>query len=590
MTPIDFSSAQDNVDLFIQFKAGSTTGNFAKLKLKMDDRSNIEVDRSTNNVARFAATFFTLGLYQGYRRENKLHSVEVQTILGRSVTALLETRADGLTEAQCVAREKALKTYDAILFTRHGNFFSRCLGNFYYWVLGAHNVRLEKQEIVFSSRAQVKLQALHNAARSSAAPPPASSSTPALAASAASPPLALTSSSALAPVRHSEGNDAVAPPLAPLQLKYVDLVKASLVAEENFISTTIGCATVSQFNIYRKMVEKAQNAAVSGNIYLFIEKWHAVDMTLAITAAEADYVNRDEATRVIEAYYKHLVANTGSAAQMRRLAEERMTALTTEVCNEVILGLLGDLSAKRYPSFSRAVNEKIDGHQNEVIKGDEKTICSLVFRVFSDLINAKLTQRYSGELSSENRPLIDYQALMIGLKVFGGFENLLQLLKQSNILPSSETSAEDRAFRAAFGQYASVIKAEQRVNIDLMQKLGNGKLSEITIEDYWASAEDTMSSQSSFAPLSPSSSLASSSQAFELPDLDINSLGIGIDKPTPDVQKKAAAFSRQLLRTLFLYSLKFFEIVNRETREASERRMFPQLEAGHTLRRLLGNE
>ncbi|NGX53760.1 MAG: hypothetical protein K1000chlam4_00477 [Chlamydiae bacterium] len=568
MPEIDFNAALGNVEFFNQSKDGKVVGNFAKLKRSED--GSILPDRSRNNVARFAATFFSLGLYQKYRTQNKARSLSVQDALDLSVQKLIATPTDDLTPAQCVTRETALKTYNAILFTRHGNFFSRCLGNFYYWVLGVQNVNLKRQDIAFSPRTEGLVRAVHDAARSSATARPAGPARPALASSA--PPLALPGSSDLT---HSREREGPAAPLTPLQQKFLDLMVCSLVAQETYISRSVGCATTTEFDAHKKRVERAQNEAVSENIDAFITRWQGVDEALVDTAAQAGYVNGSRANNTINAYYDHLKARPEEAAQMRRIAEERMTELMTEVSSEVMLELFGDIAAMRFPRTSLEIIRKasmISG-ESEVEEVYKPTITSLMFSIFSDRIQTKLFQKYPEELKGEHRVLIEYQSVMFGLKMFGVMEIVLGILKKTGIINNlraqlglSEGSAEDVALRAAFERYVSTIKAEQTVNRTLMQQLGKGELHDITAEDYLDCMRPIMNKLSSFNPTPPSSASSPSSlfglireirsfksQFEEANDLDINSLGIIMSKPPPEVQQTAKNFVRQLVQDAIQY-------------------------------------
>lgn len=483
---LDFNSqaALNALTEFNRLKGNDSVCNLANLKMDPSTagRDCLTQDLTKNNVARFAATFFTFGLCQKYRKENKATALKVQQYVNAAIQQLKTTitkdnaENDPSKQLPFEARkqiEVAIKDFEKIVFQSRTTILPPpFLARFYYWVLGLNNTQFKERIVLSFNRENTGVAAVDNAVKSitqpvrvperdekelkalAAAPFP---QTPLLlqssTSSVSSPQLQLQSSAssssssptALVPVSAERRFAAKPKPLTPLQASYVALQRATFVARDAVTSDKAGCDSVSDYAANVARINEAQSAAVNKNPGLTIQQWKTIDLEFAQVAFENGFLPQD-AKLIIEEYYK-FISDLPDPAKARREAEKAMNALNEEVTNAFYLELMGMISMGELPEplFQKLmVHVKQVGEHAERL-GDQigeqlfaenadtltrgivsaasadlsKNLTQIMFKMVSERILRKIEEKYPGALEGSQKPIIQYKMLMMGLKTFG---------------------------------------------------------------------------------------------------------------------------------------------------------------------------
>ncbi|MCH9608762.1 MAG: hypothetical protein S4CHLAM45_06740 [Chlamydiales bacterium] len=509
MTPTTYNTALNNLQTFNTSRGRDPVGNFADLSLT--DEGEIQKTATTSKVAQFAATFFSLGLYQGYRAENLKQSARVQGVLKTSLTTVLQADCTTMSTDAKIAREKALKTFCATVFdTRTILLPPSFLARFFYWVLGVHNTTFKVRPLmVFGAEAQARIATIQ-----------------------------------------AFDSDAVALRSSPLKASYNQLLAASQAAEETHTATVCGNSTVIECELNRKKVEEAQNSAVAAQIDTFTTKWEETDTKLVEAAVKAGYIFGDgeaNTKQAISSYYGLLRNDPTHAPQRRREAQAAMTKVCQKVMDDVTSDILNALSRKELPAITLEIIEEL------LSSNSQKSLPLILFGIFSKRVRTE-----SPSLANTGEEaLISYQVAITGLKAFGMAIRLQALLTSvfSKIpfflrpeLPKEYASSEeDIAFGEAFEKYAALIEQEQRVHLTLMQLLSTkGHDATLTIEDYLTACNQEVASSREPEKFSFERSVQ------RLTNLDPNGLGVFLkekDLP-PHVKALSQDFAKQYAQAL----------------------------------------
>lgn len=576
--PLDFNTALANVELFNRVKHDSS-GNFAKL-LAWDLTNTVDDEVFKNNVARFFATCISLGICQRYREQNKMESEAVQRRLKASIDVLYNLppeELDKLTPQQLRQRQTALTTFNVTLFK------PRCfLGNFYHYVLGTHNT-LFKEPIpfAFTDQGRRQLQAARNATVNAASTPRQAASLPGPSANKAA--LAIQHHGQLAPpgggsiTREEENKAGVGKSLFPLQKTYHDLATTTVLAEEEYVARQCGYDTVSEFDRNKRLVLRTQTQVVKDTYKQSIAKWREVDQALVQAAMEVGYVNQTSSD-AINRYYDYLNQHPQDAAERRRVAEARMGAIVSEVGHEVMQTFnrdISDLQNLKIPQIFIDIMNFVNTELPNILRQEHlrplDTFHFYLFKFVALKVITKLEQDYAKELQGADQPLIQYQMTMLALKSFGisnmllsnlnkainhyrndakyglMINQLIQMPKFNEGLAKLEPTREHKRFNDAFVSYIQSIQAEQTLHREMIEGMAgvdnvDPKTVKRNYEGRWRGwlAQPSQKLQIAEQPK------AFSPQDLQIPDLDINSLGIRMTELTPEVTKLAQNYGEQL--------------------------------------------